>query len=195
MNTPTVSHPVPPESLETSRLVLRCPRLEDVPMIHSAQAASIDSLLPWMDWAKPGQSLESCYEATAEAIEIFRRGEDFRYHAHDKHSGALYVCSGLHRIDWRVPRVEIGYWCHAAYTGQGYVSETVRALATLAFEQLAAARVEIRCNARNLASARVAERCGFSLEAVLHNNERTPDDTLGHTRIYALTALEQLRQK
>jgi RimJ/RimL family protein N-acetyltransferase len=54
------------------------------------------------------------------------------------------------------------------------------------FEQLGANRIEIRCDARNSRSRRVAERAGYRLEAELKNDIRAPDGLLRNTLIYAL---------
>ena len=97
--------------------------------------------------------------------------------------------SGLQGIDWEVPRFEIGYWCRTRFTGRGYISEAVRGITAFAFESLEARRVEIRCDARNLPSARVAERAGFRLDAKLFNNEVGADETLRDTLIYAVIRL------
>ena len=87
-----------------------------------------------------------------------------------KGTGTLVGSSGLHRIDWEVPKFEIGYWCRTGFTGRGYVTEAVRGISAFAFDVLGARRVEIRCDSRNLPSARGAERAGFRLEGELRNN-------------------------
>ncbi|CAN5884632.1 GNAT family N-acetyltransferase [soil metagenome] len=174
-----------PETLETDRLVVRPPRLDDVPDIYAAVCESLPDLQPWMPWATAEYSLQSCEENTRTAVAHFITREDLRYHFHDKTTGELLVCSGLHRIDWRVPKFEIGYWCRSSQSGKGFVTEGVAALTTLALETLGAARVEIRCDDRNLRSAAVAERCGYTLEGTLHNETRSPTGELRSTRVYA----------
>ena len=74
-------------------------------------------------------------------------------------------------MDWAVPRFEIGYWCRTRFTRNGYVTEALRGITAFAFEHLGAQRVEIRCDALNRRSARVAERAGYSLEGELRNAE------------------------
>lgn len=185
-------YPDIPEAITSERLIIRCPSLADVPELYASVRESLPELTPWMPWATPDYSLEACEENTRGAIARFVTREDLRYHAHDKATGEHIVSSGLHRIDWRVPRFEIGYWCRTSKTGQGYVSETVRALTHLAFD-LGAARVEIRCDDLNAKSARVAERCGFGLEATLKNHHRSAGGELRSERIYALTELTDLR--
>jgi RimJ/RimL family protein N-acetyltransferase len=92
----------------------------------------------------------------------------------------------LQGIDWEVPKFEIGYWCRTRFTGHGYTTEAVRGITAFAFEALGARRVEIRCDSRNLPSARVAERAGFRLEGELRNNEIATDRGLRDTLIYAM---------
>ena len=101
-------------------------------------------------------------------------------------TGAAVVGGGgLHRIDWDVPRFEIGYWVRRRFAGQGYITEAVRGITRFAFETLGARRVEIRCDVRNVRSQRVAERAGYELEATLHSHMVAPDGALRDTLIYA----------
>ena len=61
----------------------------------------------------------------------------------------------LFNIDWKVPRFEIGYWLRTPHAGKGFMTEaTAGGLASkMAFEQLKAERIEIRCDERNSRSA------------------------------------------
>ena len=49
------------------------------------------------------------------------------------------------------------------------MTEALNALTQYAFETLKAKRVEIRIDTENLKSRKVAERCGYELEATLEN--------------------------
>ena len=176
-----------PERLETERMIIRPPTLEDVPAIFGAVTESLGELTPWTAWATPAYSLAACEENTRQAVAKFITREDLRYHFHDKATGRLLVGSGLHRIDWSLPKFEIGYWCRSSDVGKGYVSEGVKALTNMAFERLGAVRVEIRCDDLNTRSWQVAERCGYRLEGTLKNDSRAPTGDLRSTRVYALT--------
>ena len=72
--------------------------------------------------------------------------------------------------------------------GRGYVTEVVRELTAVAFRDLAANRVEMRCDSRNQRSRRVAERAGFRLEAELRCDDRANDGSLRDTIVYVLLA-------
>jgi RimJ/RimL family protein N-acetyltransferase len=188
-----LNRPNVPTRLETTRLIIRCPELSDVPFDYQAIKESLKELKHWMPWANDDYSMETCEESIRSAIAKYLTREDFRMLFFDKGTGKLIGSTGLHRIDWKVPRFEIGYWCRTSETGKGYVTEVVRVLTKVCFETLNAARVEIRCDDLNLKSAAVAERCGYLLEGVLKNNERNSKGELRSTRIYALTRLEDLK--
>jgi RimJ/RimL family protein N-acetyltransferase len=186
-------HPNVPTRLETSRLILRAPELSDLPFLYQAVKESIKELNPWMPWASEDYTLETCEENLRGAIAKFVTKDDFRICFLDRETGKLIGNTGFHRIDWNVPRFEIGYWCRTSETGKGYVTEVVQALSKVAFETLNVARVEIRCDDLNLKSAAVAERCGYRLEGILKNNERNAKGELRSTRIYALTNISDLK--
>ena len=59
---------------------------------------------------------------------------------------------------------ELGYFLVRDATGQGFATEAARAALGYAFTHLEVSRVDLQCRADNLASQRVAERCGFRLE-------------------------------
>lgn len=174
-----------PETLYTPRLLLRAPRLTDVPHIHAAVHESLAELSAFMTWATPDYSLLGCQTNTRAAIDFFRTGEGLRYHFFDRVTGQFVGNASFHHIDWRVPKLEFGYWLRTSRSGEGLMREGVQALSEMAERELGAVRLEIRCDDRNLKSARVAEVCGFGLEGVLHNETRDPQGQLRDTRIYA----------
>jgi RimJ/RimL family protein N-acetyltransferase len=174
-----------PEEIVTERLVIRPPRPGDGAAINAATIESAAELRPWMPWANPLPTVEQSEAYARKASARFLSREDLPYRAHLKQTGEFIVGSGLHRIDWNVPRFEIGYWCRTRFVGQGYVSEVVRALAEMAFGALAARRVEIRMDARNQRSRRVAELCGFELEGILRSETRSHLGELRDSCVYA----------
>jgi RimJ/RimL family protein N-acetyltransferase len=128
---------------------------------------SLEELRPWMPWAR--RELAAFLERSDLMLLLFLKGTET-------------LVGGPHRIDWSVPRFEIGYWCRTRFAGRGYITEAVRGITGFAFDQLGARRVEILCDSLNVRSARVAERAGFRFEGELRNAElgadREPRDTL-----------------
>jgi RimJ/RimL family protein N-acetyltransferase len=176
-----------PLELLTERLVIRTPAESDAAQLVEAIAETIDRLRPWMPWADHIPTLAEAAENCRQAEQAFRAGRDHRVHLFLRDSLTFVGGSGLHRIDWSVPKVEIGYWVRDSCTGKGYITEAVRELSRYALEELEANRVEIRMNATNAKSRGVAERLGFTLEGILRNHARGMDGSLRDTCIYATT--------
>ena len=159
-----------PETLTTPRLTLRVPTAEDGPAMAELVNANVDHLRPWMPWAQMPRTPEQQRESMARAHDQFLQGEDLMYLM--LLDNQLIGSCGIHRIDWQVPVGDIGYWIDRQQAGRGYVTETAQALTELALAPvsqggLGFARIEIRCDSRNLKSAAVPARLGYEQEACL----------------------------
>jgi len=183
-----MSHQLPPLPKETERLVLRHPSPDFAETIQEAIEETFEDLRPWMPWAREMQTLEVTREFLKSAEGKFLEGEDFVVSAFLSQTGEFVLSTGLHPRNWSVPKFEIGYWCRKSMQGKGFVTEAVRGLTNIAFEEMAAKRVEIRSDARNLPSRRVAERAGYRLEAQLRSDDRANDGSLRDTVIYVMLA-------
>lgn len=179
------THPRLPELLETPRLIIRTARPGDGAVFNAAIHASLERLAPWLVWVSPPPTVEQSEESCREAHGRYQRNEDLMALIFRKECGSLVGGSGLHDADWTVRKFEIGYWGHAAYAGQGYITEAVQALADHALEKLGANRVWLTADERNIPSWRVAERAGFHLEGVLKNDRLNRQGGLRNTRVYA----------
>jgi RimJ/RimL family protein N-acetyltransferase len=182
-----MAQPLLPEfqdQLETERLLIRAPRSGDGVMVNAAVCDSFEKLHRWMDWARRIPTVAESETFSREAAARFRTREELPMYLFAKNDGSFVGASGLHSIDWSVPRFEIGYWLRTSCEGQGYMTEAVRGIAQFAFTSLKAVRLEIRCDAANHASAAVARRAGFSLEARLRSHRRNMSGELTDTLIF-----------
>ncbi len=177
-----------PRSIHTERLLLRVPRPGDGVVVHEAVSESLAELraflasLPWIA-EEPSVELSESFCRNAEANFLARR--DLPFLMFDKASNTYLGSAGLHRPDWSIPKLEIGFWCRSSKTGYGYVSEAVEALVRYATQHTGAVRLEIITDEANTRSRRVAERCNFALEGILRNERRAPDGSLRDTCVYA----------
>ncbi|UOQ95014.1 GNAT family N-acetyltransferase [Halobacillus shinanisalinarum] len=175
-----------PHEFETERLLIRMPKPRDGEAVHNALKASIKELKPWMPFAQNNQSEEETEINVRESHINFLKREDLRLLVFHKETGQLVCSSGLHRIDWDVPKFEIGYWADTRFSGRGYTTEAVAGITQFAFKELSAKRVEIRCDSNNSKSKAIPERLGFRLEGVLRNDDLSVDGTeLTDTCIYS----------
>lgn len=157
--------------IETERLILRPPQLGDEKPVNQAIQRSLPELQRWMPWSKDA-SLEPTIRFVKEGILSWssESPHDFPMVLIHKESQQIIGASGFNnRSKPDVPLFEIGYWIETPFTGQGIATEMVQALTRFAFESFHAARVQIVTQVGNEASRRVAEKCGFVLEATLKN--------------------------
>jgi RimJ/RimL family protein N-acetyltransferase len=174
-----------PDQFETERLIIRAPRPGDGAAGNEAIRESINELRPWMPWAQTVPEVEETEAVFRSGLARFVKREDLILTLWRKSDGVFVGGSGLHRIDWSVPCMEIGYWVRTSLSGQGYITEAVIGITQFAFKHLSAQRIEIRCDARNTRSAAVAERAGYRLEARFHHDARAVDGSLRDTLFYA----------
>ena len=173
-----------PLELSTERLVLRAPHPDQAETVAAAVRDSFEALHRWMDWAAQIPTVAWQRNHKTEARAQHERGELLSFFLFRREDDTLVGACGLPRIDWELRCFEIGYWCHTAYEGRGYVSEAVRALTQLAYQRFRARRVELRVSDANEKSWRVAERCGFVLERICRDDGTHPDGSARDTRIY-----------
>jgi RimJ/RimL family protein N-acetyltransferase len=192
-----------PDRFAGERVVARRFADGDAEPLYAAIQESRSHLQPWLPWATGHQSIE-------ETREFIRRGqagwllrEDFHMaliaHATTASSsptsstatpegggGALLGGIGLHPLDWSVPSFEIGYWLRRGAEGHGYMSEATRLLTAYAFEGLSAARVVIRCDARNTRSRHIPERLGYALEGCMRHYQRDTSGEFADMLVFAM---------
>lgn len=178
------------EELRGPRVLLRPYTLSDAEARHEAIAESREHLRPWEpEQAEAFRTLDETRDwilrVSADWL-LKKRFSIGMWHIEtERYLGGL----GLHPLEpdgWSIPAFSIGYWVRASEQGHGYVTEAVRQLTTYVFDVLRAQRVEIRCDARNTRSIRVAERVGFVQEGRLRNSWRYADGTLADEVVYGL---------
>ena len=81
-------------------------------------------------------------------------------------------------------RVEIGYWVRADMTGRGLATEASRAMIDVARTLPRLLHVEIRCDARNTASAAVPKRLGFTPATTLDEAAASPAEPAGQLQVW-----------
>lgn len=151
----------PPATVDRGRYKLVRWSAAHAASLRAALTASDAHLRAWTPWVVdgrvPGMSLE---DRLAKHDAQFVAGDEWVYGLFSADEREVLGGCGLY------PRVgpgavELGYWLAAGHTGRGLATDAARTLTTLAFESPNIDRVEIRCDPRNVASARVPERLGY----------------------------------
>ena len=175
-----------PDELVGDRVIVRHWSEPDAAGLWDAIDNSREHLEAWMPWVdryhNPDDALEYCRRSHARWL----LRDDLSVAIIEKSSGRIVGGSGFHRIDWKFRLFEIGYWLREDAEGNGFATETVQLLTRLAFDGLAANRVELRIDTRNIPSLLVAERAGYVLEGTLRRKLPAPDGIAADMHVLAL---------
>ncbi|MES2101487.1 MAG: GNAT family N-acetyltransferase [Pseudomonadota bacterium] len=177
-----------PTRIDTERLLMRPPQAGDGPQFFEALSESLVemrrflSALPWIA-AEPNLEAAELYCRNGQANFVARK--DLPFFLFERATGELVGATGLHRTVWATPKTEVGYWVRSSRSGRGLIAEAVEATTQYAFRHIGAVRVELITDEANLASRKVADRCGFVLEGTLRHDHKAPDGSLRNTCVYA----------
>jgi RimJ/RimL family protein N-acetyltransferase len=192
MTTSTTPPPVLPRTIELppvlngARVLVRPYEPSDGASVFQAVSESRKELGAIGTWADTQNTLEATVDFCARAKSRWIDREDMPMGVWERATARYLGGTGFHRNDWNARKFEIGYWLRTSETKKGYMAETVCVLTRSAFEDMGANRVEIRCDARNARSRRVAELAGFPLEATLRRERRAVDGALADSLIFAV---------
>jgi Acetyltransferases, including N-acetylases of ribosomal proteins len=152
-----------PSRVDTPNFVLRVMSASDVPALQVSLEKSDAHLRPWTPWVidgrVPGLTLEQRLAIDAEA---FESSERWVYGIFSVDGTEVIGGCGIYpRVGPRA--VEIGYWVAASHTRRGIARQATAELTKLAFASPGVDHIDIRCEARNAVSARVASGLGYRM--------------------------------
>src|SRR4029450_11074292 len=144
--------------IETERLVLRAPRLEDAKtiatLLNDRRIAENTVRIPHPYAITNAQRFIDGANAGSGETEFLITRRD---------ATVLGACGVAERAE-EAP--EIGYWLAFAFWGKGYATEAARAVIDYAFDDLHYAVLHAGARVSNPASRRVLEKCGFQWTGV-----------------------------
>jgi RimJ/RimL family protein N-acetyltransferase len=175
-----------PLRIETQRLALRPWETADSALMKQVIDANLEHLQAWMPWAMQEPSpLGVIEKRIAKFRADFAARSDWTYAIFLRDESMVIGGCGLHpRIE--PDGLEIGYWVQASHARQGYATEAAAALTRIALRMPDIERVEIRCDPRNLVSAKVPRRLGYRHVRTLKENTITPTGEPRDTMVWAL---------
>jgi len=156
-----MGEPLPPARIGTARLILRCWRRDDAPLLKAALEPSLDHLTTWLRSAADEPSdLHEIASRLERFSSEFSRGVGFAYGIFDASESEVVGGAGL------LPRIgpgalEIGYWVRVDLVGRGFATEAADALASAGLGLPQVDRVVIRVDPDNTASVAVARKLRF----------------------------------
>jgi len=153
---------MPTPTLETERLILRPPRIEDArPVFDSwAQDPLVTRYLTWRPHADVGETEEYISRFTGpdpgndHYLWVITTKDEFRV-------------IGMIQINLNLDQADFGYVVARREWGRGLATEALRRVIEFGFSFPQVKRVWGVCDIDNLASARVMEKAGLALEGIL----------------------------
>lgn len=191
-----MSAPRVPDTIRTSRLLLRAWHPRDAAMLKPVLERNVEYLAPWIPaHAAQPAPLPELEQRLAGYASDFAADNVWRYAVYEPDGTTLLGAASLHpRIEHeRVPytqsdRVEMGYWIRQDTMGRGYATEAARALLATAAVLPRFAMAEIRCDERNTPSAAVPRRLGFTLRETLIEAGLAASESTMALQVWALPA-------
>jgi RimJ/RimL family protein N-acetyltransferase len=158
-----------PEVFATERLVMRRPLPSDAADIHEyARDPEVTRYLEWRTHTDIRQSVEFLQTCAPR----WESGETFCWvitvKTESQADGAIACRVRGHAVDF-------GYVLNRKHWGQGYATEAARAVVAWAISLPGVHRLWATCDTENLASVRVLEKTGLSLEGRLKRHTIRPN--------------------
>jgi len=177
---------IAPEEFRRGDLVVRAYRESDASAMREAVNKSYEHLKPWMPWASEHQTVEETRLLIRKFTANRLLNTDFTMGIWwgDEYAGG----TGFHLRGAPVENGvgEVGMWIRSECTSSGLGTRALNAMLEWGFRDWGWDRIFWRCDTRNRASARVAEKCGLQLEGTFRSDSVGIDGQRRDTHIYAM---------
>lgn len=183
-----------PEVINTSRLKLHMPKAGFGPQLHEAITDGFEDYVQWLNWTPTVPSVDQVEEECRRHHADFILRDFIRYIIIEKRTGQIIGRCAFPSFQtiWNIPQFGISYFVRRSARQHGYASEAAHALTTLAFQNLGAKKVEIYCDAENIASQRIPQKLGFVLECSKKGGWPRQDNQLAELLTYSLFSESKL---
>lgn len=158
-----------PPVIETERLVLRPPRMDDAESVFAY--ARDEEVTRYMMW-RPHRSIEETLEYLRGATAFPEDGSHLLWAVTLRGDDTL---RGMIALRPKGHKADVGYVLARPFWGRGYMTEALRAVLEFAFTLPGMYRVWGVCDADNDASARVMEKAGMVFEGTLRRDTIHPN--------------------
>ena len=166
---------VPPETVDLDGFHLHRSTPDDAEALHEAIKASIAELHAWMPWCTEPVDIADQRAFIERSAKDWTEQTAFNWLIVDA-GGHLIGTIGL--MDRVGPGgLEIGYWRRTDATGRGVMTRAAARVTDIALGLPGIDRVEIRCDAANLASAAVPCRLGYRLDRETRSEPTAPGES------------------
>jgi ribosomal-protein-serine acetyltransferase len=92
----------------------------------------------------------------------------------------------IKNFDRFVKKCEVSYFIDRNFEGKGWATKAIREVIEYVFSKMDMEKIYCRIDPENLASIRVAEKCGFQLEGRLRREFRTGEGDIIDVLYYGI---------
>ncbi len=149
--------------MKTVRLILRELGDSDFEAVHAY--ASDPLVVRFMPWGPNAESDTSEFLSRAQAAAAAEPRLGYELAVTLRDAGTLVGAIGLHREDANASEAMLGYCFDRSAWGHGYATEAGRAMLGFGFLDLDLEAIWAGCDTENVASIRVLEKLGMSIES------------------------------
>lgn len=175
-----------PTEYQADGFVIRSYRVGDGAALSEAVNVSYDHLRPWMPWARTDQTPPESDALCRRFATDYDAAKDFVLGIWE--GDALIGGTGFHLrcgpIEWKI--AEVGMWIRGDCAGKGWGKRSLAAMLDWGFGEWGWERLVWKCDTRNVASAKVAEANGMTLEATHRQDAVDHFDARRDTHVYAM---------
>lgn len=154
-------------TLETERLTLRPPTMDDVEWFYSVRSDA--EFMAFMHRPPISQKSEA-QDFIQNILDRVEQQTGIQWVLEVKASGKVVGYAGLWRWDQKNHTGELGYGLHPEDSGKGYMKEAVQKCIEFGFEKMQLERIEAWMDPENLGSRKVVESNGLQLEGTLRHS-------------------------
>ncbi|WP_394132855.1 GNAT family N-acetyltransferase [Shewanella maritima] len=154
-------------NLFSERLLIRPLKESDWHSVLSLQSSQIVN--QFIRDIEDEQIIRAKFEQRMQLPE-FDSGDWYSLAIESLNTGEFIGITGFYCQDVNSKRVEVGYMISPTFFGQGYASESLQTVIDWGLHQFEVRKFVAQCCKQNVASQRVLQKCGFSLEGELVEN-------------------------
>ncbi len=159
------------EKIETKRLILRKPVVDDSEEIFETYATDLD-VVKYLAW-KPHLSIDETKSFIEERVHEWSDQKRFSWIITTKQNGkviGMISCKFPHDF-----RASISFVINKKNWGKGYATEATKAIIRNLLELECVYRVEAFCDIENLGSEKVIKKLGMTFEGRMNRTGYTPN--------------------
>lgn len=160
-----------PTKLETFRVALKKPRINMAAERFSVTSQNKEHLAVLTTLPKR-YSLEMEKENIKHLQKGWRKGSWFEYSIYHKKNKKFIGSINVRPVNPYADTYVIGYWIAQDYAKQGLMTEALSYFADFLERNSKVNKISLEASVQNVASIRLASKCGFVLEGIKYQDEK-----------------------